>query len=382
MTAEQWADRAAAAERAVTGRHVRRAWGLPGTWLGVNGWPPTVKQRLFLGWNYWWQAHLLDCLLDAERRDPQRARRRGVSGLIRGIRLANGGRWTNDYYDDMAWLGLALDRADGFTGSGDHRAVRRLTGAIIDGWSADQGGGIPWRRGDEFKNVPANGPAAILLARTGHLDRACATADWLDERLRDPVTGLFFDGLRPADDGGTRYERTIYTYCQGVVIGAEYERAVRVPGDRAQATRRISRLLAAVAEHLTVAGVLTGHQGGDSGLFTGILARYLALVATDLPGDAPVAVTARRSAADLVLRSARAAWDNAVPDPAGRPLFGPDWSRSATAPRQRRTGATRRRGRRDGGTQPEADLSVQLSGWMLLEAAALVSARPPPGAVG
>ena len=27
--------------------------------------------RLFLGWNYWWQAHLLDCLTDAQLRDPR-----------------------------------------------------------------------------------------------------------------------------------------------------------------------------------------------------------------------------------------------------------------------------------------------------------------------
>ena len=51
---------------------------------------------------------------------------------------------------------------------------------MLAAWSDAEGGGIPWRRGDVFKNTPANGPAAILLARTGHLDRAAATADWID----------------------------------------------------------------------------------------------------------------------------------------------------------------------------------------------------------
>ena len=46
-------------------RSVRRLWAVPGTALGVNSWPPTTAHRLFLGWNYWWQAHLLDCLVDA-----------------------------------------------------------------------------------------------------------------------------------------------------------------------------------------------------------------------------------------------------------------------------------------------------------------------------
>ena len=98
---------------------------------------------------------------------------------MRSIRLLNAGRWTNDYYDDMAWLALALERADRHLGTdhgaGHPPADRRDPAA----WSDAEGGGIPWRRGDEFKNTPANGPAAILLARTGHLDRAVSTADWL-----------------------------------------------------------------------------------------------------------------------------------------------------------------------------------------------------------
>ncbi len=68
--AHDWAERAALAERAVLGRHARRVWAVPGTALGVNSWPPSGPHRLFLGWNYWWQAHLLDCLVDAQIRDP------------------------------------------------------------------------------------------------------------------------------------------------------------------------------------------------------------------------------------------------------------------------------------------------------------------------
>jgi predicted alpha-1,6-mannanase (GH76 family) len=104
--------------------------------------------------------------------------------------------------------------------------------------------------------------------------------------------------------------------------------------------------------------VLAGHRGGDSGLFTGILARYLALVATGLPGDDATAGATRRTARRLVLGSARACWDNALLD-RELPVFGPDWARPAAAP----TG---------GAGSPERDLSVQLSGWMLMEAAQVV----------
>ncbi len=372
------ADRAAATEKAVLSRSVRRLWCLPGTRLGVNSWPPTAAHRLFLGWNYWWQAHLLDCIVDAALRDPEPAasarRRRLAERLARGIRIANGLRWTNAYYDDMAWLALALQRSDRHLGTDHGAPIAALAGEITDAWSDLEGGGIPWRRGDEFKNAPANGPAAILLARTGAVPRAADTADWLDRRLRDPGSGLIWDGLRPGPGGTTRFETTIYTYNQGVVLGAETELALRRPESRAESVRRVARLVAAVRQNLSHDDVLTGHSGADSGLFSGILARYLAMVALRLPGEDAAAVQARQSARTLVFTSADAAWDHALSDGstiAGRqesgPIFGPDWSRPAVSPTT--------------GHPPERDLSVQLSGWMLMEAAAALdhSGNPDVG---
>ena len=105
-----WANRAASAEAAIAERHIRRLWQLPGTQLGVVGWPPTRRDSWFGSWHYWWQAHLLDCLVDAQERDPQPARLASIKRQIRGHRLRNNGRWTNSYYDDMAWLALSLER--------------------------------------------------------------------------------------------------------------------------------------------------------------------------------------------------------------------------------------------------------------------------------
>ncbi len=61
-----WSERAAISEDAVLVLHLRRVWALPGTALAVNTSPAMAAHRLYLGWNYWWQAHLLDCLVDAE----------------------------------------------------------------------------------------------------------------------------------------------------------------------------------------------------------------------------------------------------------------------------------------------------------------------------
>ena len=97
-------------------------------------------------------------------------------------------------------------------------------------------------------------------------------------------------------------------------------------------------------------GVVPGYDdGGDGGLFNGILARYLADAALRRPELAP-------AAARIVLASAAAVWEGRL-ELGGGPVFAQDWRRPARSPRPGRA---------------EADLSVQLSAWMLLEAAAAV----------
>lgn len=274
-----WSNRAASAEAAITRRHLRPLWWLPGTQLGVVAWPATGRDRRFATWHYWWQAHLLDCLVDAQLRDPQPERLHRINRQLRGHRCRNLGRWTNDYYDDMAWLALALERSGRLTGVGRPTALNTLADQLFSAWVPEDGGGIPWRKQDQFFNAPANGPAAILLARYDRLRRAEQMADWLDATLIDPETHLVFDGIKAGS-----LVRAQYTYCQGVVLGVEAELAVRT-GDPVHA-RRVHRLVAAVNTHMAPGGVIKGAGGGDGGLFNAILVRYLALVARILPDAA------------------------------------------------------------------------------------------------
>src|SRR6201996_1368101 len=299
-----WANRASTAETAITQRHLKRLWALPGTQLGVVAWPSVRKDRLFSTWHYWWQAHLLDCLVDAQLRDPQPSRHVRINRQVRSHRVRNNFSWVNSYYDDMAWLALALERADRLAGVKRRRALPKLADQFIKAWVPEDGGGIPWRKQDQFFNAPANGPAGIFLARYGdRLKRAEQMGDWIDRTLIDPDTHLVFDGIKAGS-----LVRAQYTYCQGVVLGLETELAARTTADR-HATR-VHRLVAAVAEQMAPSGVLRGSGGGDGGLFAGITARYLALVATTLPGDSAADAAARESARQNVLASAQSAWDN------------------------------------------------------------------------
>src|SRR4029078_1394928 len=297
-------------------RHLKRIWNLPGTQLGVGSWPPTTHDGEFRTWHYWWHAHLPGCLVDAQVRDPQSDRITKITRQIRSHRLRNNGSWVNNYYDDMAWLALALERAGRLAGVEQPGAPKKLCDQFINAWVPEDGGGIPWRKQDQFFNAPANGPAGIFLARyDDRLRRAQQMADWIDETLIDPETHLVFDGIKAGS-----MVRAQYTYCQGVVLGLETELAVLT--EDGYNAKRVQRLVAAVRDNMAPEGIFKGAGGGDGGLFNGILARYLALVVTNLPGDSRRDTEARDIARTLVLKSAEPAWDHrqTVDD---LPLFGP-----------------------------------------------------------
>lgn len=351
-------------------RHVRPVWGVPGTRLGAPAYPATRRDTLLFSWNYWWQAHLLDVAVDAYLRDGAPSTRKLVVRLARGHRLRNLLRVTNSYYDDMAWMGLALERAQRHGGVNASRRLRVLNDRLYDAWVPDAGGGITWRTKGLFLNAPANGPAGIFLARMGRFERAEEMGDWIWRRLLDEETGLINDGVDgdyEHPESGRIYPEK-YSYNQGVTVGLDTELSSDLAPRHAA---RAARLIAAVAENMTERGVITGGDGGDGGLFNGILVRYLALAAIQLRGG-PGTAESRESAAEIVFASAEAAWRGAR-ELDGRVLFAADWTRPARIP-----GSSGQAAYFTGGTVrsseiPERDLSVQIGGWMAMEAAAALA---------
>ncbi|MCU1519307.1 MAG: putative glycosyl hydrolase [Pseudarthrobacter sp.] len=375
--------RANDAARSVTAIFGQRLFFLPGTHIGATSRPSRRVQNLFRPWHYWWQAHYVDCLVDAGRRElgngatpaarfdgPDRpSAGRLASRLVTGIRLRNMFTFVNNYYDDMAWLALSTLRLEDLAretrrpGTRRNARVRKTLTLQFDSASTDDlGGGTFWSKKRDFKNTPATAPVALYYARTGNPAKAQALLDWLDARLFDPEQGFYLDGLRISATGEAVVERAIYTYNQGPVLGALLE----LGGEANLA--RAATIVDAVDRGLTrpfdgVAGrqVLRCDGTGDGGLFTGILARYLALAAA----DARLPEAARATAARLVTDTAEAFWDGRRTVSATEPLARqqgnlvfsvlPESQAAATCP----PGAA-------------VELSTQLQAWMVLEAAAAI----------
>ena len=182
-----WAGRAGTVEEVIRRRFVRRLAGVvPGTRIGRVRWPRPLPIRP-------WPWQLLVAGPPA-----------GLPGRrARAERPSRGGRWRSPRWP--ARCGCATSAPGPTTttttspGSAwrysapGHwpaaprrpRSPRSPPGSARDGRPAG-GGGIWWRRGDDFKNAPANGPAAILAARTGDLEFATTITDWIAATLVDP----------------------------------------------------------------------------------------------------------------------------------------------------------------------------------------------------
>lgn len=362
------AARADESARSVVTTYGHRVLGFPGTHLARRSHPRPPCHDLT--WNYWWQAHYLDAIVDAGHRHARTGDTAGARAwlglgqrLVRGVWLRNVAHFHNAFYDDMAWLILAAGRLEGLArdvGARPPRATRALTASIAPRLRAAEteelGGGLYWTVRRDRKNVPATAPAAIYFARSGDLDRARRLVAWIYDVLWDRDAGLALDTAYR--DG--RLDRAQYSYNQGTVLGA-----LLAIGDP-ESLVRAAQLIRAIDAGLRCAvdrPVLRSHGSGDGGLFTGILVRYLAEAA----GDARIEAGARAIAADLVSGTAEALWSGSELRWCGR-------ARRVFATDPRIPAAT------DLPSGAEVELSGQLQAWTILEAAAALPALPdPPG---
>jgi predicted alpha-1,6-mannanase (GH76 family) len=184
-----------------------------------------------------------------------------------------GSRFGGDrYYDDNAWVGLALVQLERLSPGGGHaRRAEALFRFAVGGWDArpdvPSPGGVFWveqGRGagldNHDRNTVSNAPnaqlglhLAELGAGNGHRHaRARHMYDWVNVTLDSgreqgaPGTGLFFDKVR----GDATVDRTLWTYNQGSMIGANVLLARQAgPEDGAPYLTRAETIAARALRH-------------------------------------------------------------------------------------------------------------------------------------
>jgi len=304
--------------------------------------------------HYWPNAHVLDVFADAYIRTKSDTYVPKMKALLNGIKAQNNNVYPNAFYDDMGWLALSSLRAYDLTKDEAYlQATTILWEDMKKGITDVQGGGMGWSKDrPNFKNTPANGPAIILAARLYRLqnkaeDLTTATTlySWLRGKLVDPATFVIWDGVNYDGDG--QISKSKYTYNAGLFIGAALElyktTKTQVYLDDAVKTANT----AIVDSDLSPSGILKDEGQGDGGLFKGVFVRYLTL----LVNEPTVSAAVREKYVKFLKFNAETLYNKGISRPSLAISSG--WNKPAAA---------------------TTDLSTQLSGIMMIEAAAQLSA--------
>lgn len=300
--------------------------------------------------NYWWNANGLDALTDGYLRTRSQTYKTRMKTLLTGINATNGNTYINHFYDDMEWLAISSLRAYENTGDVDYLNVANtLWTDIQTGMHPERSYAVQWNKSSPNSfNACANGPAIIFAARlhqlTGNataLQRAQSIYAWQKSVLVDPVNGAVWDSY-DASTGNTN-TAWIFSYNIGTWIGAALE-LYQVTGTQSYLDDAVKTAEYAMNNHLSSGVFFTNENGaGDGGLFKGIFIRYFTLLARE--GNIPAATKLRYE--NAIRSSAQALNGRGIN--ASNLLVNPVWTS--------KPGTT-------------TDYSTQLSGIMLLEAAA------------
>ena len=326
------------------------------TYLGAEGTFVTDNQGNS-SFQYWPNAHVLHTLVDGYMRTGNGAYLPKMKALVRGIKSKHGGSYSNVFNDDMLWLGNSTMRAYEATNDAEYLEVAKLLwDDVLLSYSNVLGGGVAWKKDTpNSKNAVSNGPTIILGMRlydaTGdemYLDRAKDLYEWEKANLVDPTNGEVWDNIQLIDGNPVVQKDWVFTYNMGTWIGAGL-RLYNETGDQGYLNDAVrSARTTLTSPKLTNEGILRSEGQGDGGLFKGILVRYF----TEMILEEDISEDDREDFLDFLVFNAETFYKKGLSHPAL--LSSPDWR---NAPPDR------------------VDLTTQISGVMLVEAAAKLEAE-------
>lgn len=304
---------------------------------------------------YWPQAHALDVMVDAYNRTKSQSYLDIINNWYNGVYAKNGNTFLGYYYDDEGWNALAILRAYDATGNVQWKnAAEDIWTDIKTGWNSTMGGGIAWNHGQlGYKNTPASGPACILAARLYEQFHnpddsvwAFKIYDWLKSTLYVPGTGQVYDGMN--SKGDATIDKWNFTYNQGLFVGAALE-LYNITGDPTYLNDANKAAGYAINVDINTADrLLQDEGGGDGGLFKGVFVRYF----TQLILCPNLDPATKKNYLNFLQNNAQTLWTVGA-NKVGGVFYGSYWK---TPPQ----------------TGTPVDLTVELSGCMLIEAMNMV----------
>ena len=310
--------------------------------------------------DYWPEAHGLEVLIDAYQRTKSDVYKQRIFDFYEGVKAKNNKSFYNNYYDDMAWHGVAHLRALEATGDARYEtSATQLWKWILDGWNDYEGGGIPWNHENndagKSKGVPSNGPSAIIAARrwqkygeaeviNGHnnLEWLSMIYNWMKEYRVEQQSGRVFERIN--DRNGD------WTYNAGTYMGAALE-YYKITGNKVYLNDAVKTADWATSTLINsnnkVLSDWAEQQDHDVNLFKAIFVRYL----TQLIRQPDLPESSRRRYVNFLKNSAQILWTNGTTK-SPVVLFGFHWWEAPT------TG--------------KVGLRAQISGAALMESLALL----------
>ena len=175
-------------------------------------------------YHYWQTAHAMETLMDAYERTGDEFYADRVRTVLARIKQSTGGKYINQYYDDMSWMGMACLRAYDLFGEEEYmNAATILWGDVQGGWLGSDSGML-WNKinaDKDIRNACTHWTAACFAAQmykrtndSKDLKLALDIYRWANENLFDSATGGTYSSLD---------SKTFTTYNQGVLIGSSLE---------------------------------------------------------------------------------------------------------------------------------------------------------------
>ncbi len=233
--------------------------------------------------NYWFNAHVLDVLVDGYLRTNDKDYLIKMKNLLRGIKVMNRSYW-QVYVDDMAWLGISSMNAWKATGDNEYKDVAiYILSEIRKAHTPVLGGGLQWRFDQpNGKNACSTAPGGILALRLYAADKKEADLifakelfEWELKNLLNPTNYLIWDNLSLDANGNKILTEWMFTYNVGTFIGMARDLYVNT-GEQKYLDIAVRSARASVTSSDMVKGKMFLESGDhDGGLFKGILVRYL-----------------------------------------------------------------------------------------------------------